>query len=810
MSLHPARAFLFALVLAWLVAGTALASPPEGLYYTVPQGRVPLRTAPGRVAVRLEGPASQAAPLRGCQLLEGQPGDFQARSDVRWVSPLLETPGGPALLTDEVLVRFRKEASPSEVASVLQRFQEVPKEFLAERSHLVRVATTSGLEALDRANELAGLPLVEYAHPNFLVLPGSEAPAGVPDRPVAPRGPATWTTVVDEDFSGPFPGPGWTLTGEPTWGAVDLGNGQHALWPAAGGPGAVPHGRTPEDLDAVATFGPFDLSDAVYARMVLRFDETRTEWDTEFFTVSWSTDGVQFNELTSHGLAYHPVGLKASFNQPRGQEPGPDLLPGDLRGQRQVFLRIRYQTRRSWGSPGAYLKRFAILKSTRRGPGISADPLSGLQWHLCNTGQTGGFPGADIRAVDAWRRVRVDPDLVVAVLDTGVDPTHEDLVVLPGYDATGQGGGGAPSANQGHGTSCAGLVGAVGNNGLGVIGVAPGVRILPVRVTNPAAEYTAADIAAGIRWASQHGARVLSNSWTWQDFPELHEAIRDAAASGAVVVFAAGNLQGNPVAFPARYPECIAVGSSNQCDGPKRIDDESLDLYGHCSGPELSVVAPGTSMVTTDLMGEQGYSGDNYTASFNGTSSACPVVAGVVALMLSKAPGLTPGQVREILQRTADDLAPVPLVGQPVDELVGYGRVNADAALAALEVLGAGSSSSEAGGGGCFIATAAWGSAFHPQVATLRRFRDEHLLTHAPGRAFTALYYRLSPPVARFLAPRPLLRAAVRAGLTPLVAAVRHPGPAGALALLSLTSALAAWRRRAARRRRKGSLHVED
>ena len=333
-----------------------------------------------------------------------------------------------------------------------------------------------------------------------------------------------------------------------------------------------------------------------------------------------------------------------------------------------------------------------------------------------------------------------------------------------------------------------------------MIGVAPGVKILPVRVTNPAAEYTAADIAAGIRWAFQHGARVLSNSWTWGDFPELHEAIREASAAGAVVVFAAGNDQGSSVRYPARYPECLAVGSSNQCDGPKRIDDESLDLYGHCSGPELSVVAPGTSMVTTDLMGPQGYSGDNYTASFNGTSSACPVVAGVAALLLSRAPGLKPGQVRELLQRTADDLTPVQLVGQPVDNLIGYGRVNADAALAALEVtLQEGPPASPQSAGGCFIATAAWGSYLDPHVVTLRRFRDRHLATNAPGRALVSLYYRLSPPLAAVIARHPSLRLAARLGLTPVLLAVEHPGGAGVLVLGFLSAAMA-WRRRKAAR----------
>jgi subtilisin family serine protease len=339
-----------------------------------------------------------------------------------------------------------------------------------------------------------------------------------------------------------------------------------------------------------------------------------------------------------------------------------------------------------------------------------------------------------------------------------------------------------------------------------VIGVAPGVKIMPVRVTDDTGSFVSvADVTEGIRWAYEHGARVLSNSWGGPvPSTEIHEAVMDAKSNGAVVLVSSGNDQGLGVTYPAAFPEAIAVGSSNTCDGPKRVDDQSLVLYGHNSGPELSVVAPGVSMVPTDLMGAQGYSPGNYTTNFGGTSSACPVAAGVVALMLSEHPGLTVDEVRDLLQRTADDIENVQLVAEHVDDLVGYGRVNADAAVLAVEtkramggagVAGLNSGLGDGSGGGCFIATAAYGSAFHPQVAALRRFRDQHLLTNAPGRALTALYYRLSPPLAVYIKDRPAMRAAVRVGLTPVVAAVEHPLPA-----LALLVALALVARRVRRR----------
>ncbi|NMA27983.1 MAG: S8 family serine peptidase, partial [Burkholderiales bacterium] len=696
---------LLALLLFIPWTARSQADIPAGLFYYFRDQAIPLSIVPDLVAVRLAPGATlkQKAgrfqtPSQGTWRLVSTSGKAgaseQARemlgeSGVEFTSPVVQAEGARAILTDQILVRFRPEATPEQIDSALQGLTPIPRENLAARSHLVRVVTRSGLDTLQQANRLAKLPFVQYAEPNFMNLLDEDlqpAPktrfsgpvrlkaahtAPVPE-PVDPRGAATWTTILDENFSKAFPGPGWAVDGNPTWGRVGFSETEIRLWPAAGGENPVPwQDGTPSNLDAQMVYGPFDLSDAQFARMVIRLDEEVSKWENENLSVLYSTDGVNFSLADTRSLG-SGHGYSYSFNQDRGETP--NRVIADLRGQPQVWIKISYttddreegdededenSTDEPVGSPGPFIKSIQIKKSTRSGRAISNDPLSSLQWHLDNAGQTGGTPGADIRAVNAWARTEVDPDLVVAVIDDGVE-VHEDLNWIPGYDATGGGGPGTPAPHLGHGTSCAGLIGAIGNNGIGVIGVAPGVQIMPVRIVKDTGLYVGDDdVAAGIRWAFQNGARVLSNSWNGGlPSAEIHEAIIEATEAGAVVLFAAGNYQDEEVRYPARYPEAIAVGSSNQCDEPKRIDDQSMDLYGHNSGPEISVVAPGTSMVTTDLMGEAGYSAGNYTTNFNGTSSATPVVAGVVALMLSEGPGLTVEEVRDLLQRTADDIDP--------------------------------------------------------------------------------------------------------------------------------------------------------
>ncbi len=311
------------------------------------------------------------------------------------------------------------------------------------------------------------------------------------------------------------------------------------------------------------------------------------------------------------------------------------------------------------------------------------------QWHLNNTGQTGGTPNADVNAPEAWEVTTGDPNIVIAVIDTGVDTDHPDLInnIVQGYDFYDDDSDPNPTGNDAHGTACAGLAAARGNNGIGVTGVTWRCKIMPIRISGASGFVTDTDIAAAIRWPAANGADVLSNSWGGTSSLIIHSAITDVTrqggigrdGKGCVVMAAAGNWDyGGPVIYPAKYAEVIAVGAT---------DSDDVAWYYSASGPELDVVAPSgefdvkNAIWTTDIVGATGYNNRNtaikdYTDKMNGTSAACPIAAGIAALILSVDPNLTSIEVQDILQTSAVDLGTAGF-----DNYYGYGRVDAHSAV---------------------------------------------------------------------------------------------------------------------------------
>jgi len=320
--------------------------------------------------------------------------------------------------------------------------------------------------------------------------------------------------------------------------------------------------------------------------------------------------------------------------------------------------------------------------------------LGAFLWHLENRGERVGTSGADVSAAAAWELTRGHPDVVIAVIDTGVDLDHPDLAanLLPrdGEDWDfADPDDDVPDDEHGHGTACSGVAAAVGDNGIGGTGIAPDCRILPLRVDlTPGLNQNRADAihyAASLR--PRFRGMVISLSWRLSngDFIAVHEAIAEARAQGCVVLAAAGNGDSDRIDYPARYEETIAVGATSPCDERKRSGScDGETWWGSDHGPELDVVAPGVLIVTTDRAGEPGYARGDYAYGFNGTSAACPLAAGVCALMLSVRPDLDPEEVRDLLRATAADQVGDPAEDAPGwDPYMGAGRVDAHRAVSA-------------------------------------------------------------------------------------------------------------------------------
>jgi subtilisin family serine protease len=306
------------------------------------------------------------------------------------------------------------------------------------------------------------------------------------------------------------------------------------------------------------------------------------------------------------------------------------------------------------------------------------DPDFGQQYGLLNTGQViagiAGLPGADVNATEAWTITTGDPDTVIAIVDTGVSQSHPDLQtnVLPGFSPLGASW--DDDIFISHGTHCAGIASADTNNGVGIAGVGWDCSILPVKVLGFLGTGTEADIAAGIVWAADNGADVISLSLGSPDFGAvLENAVDYAAGLNVVLVAATGNTAGVPIFAPARYDATIAVGAT---------DNRDTIASFTTTGPEMTVTAPGVDVWSTwDTLEFLGPT-DGYTLQ-SGTSMATPHVAGVVGLMLSVNPSLTRQEVQDILQTTSIDL------GTPgFDPIYGHGRIDAFEAVVAAGGVG--------------------------------------------------------------------------------------------------------------------------
>jgi hypothetical protein len=333
------------------------------------------------------------------------------------------------------------------------------------------------------------------------------------------------------------------------------------------------------------------------------------------------------------------------------------------------------------------------------------------QWHLKATTVDGNWVNASAN-VEAAHTIAEGEGVTIAIIDTGTDIDHEEFssrgkLVAP-RDTTSNDDDPRPNGrDENHGTACAGVACADGK--VGASGVAPRAKLMPIRMQSQLGSQAEAN---AFYWAAEHGADVISCSWgptdgTWWDpndplhstavpLPDSTRLALDYAATrgrngkGCVVFFAAGN--GNESVDNdgyASYERVLAVAACND-RGLRSVYSDFGDAV-FCAFPSNDFEfedecrpAPLTPGIwTTDRTGRAGYSADDYTDSFSGTSSACPGAAGVAALVLSANPSLGSDEVKDALRRSCDRIDPG---GGEYDEqghsrLYGYGRLNAETAV---------------------------------------------------------------------------------------------------------------------------------
>ncbi|NQX65414.1 peptidase S8 [Paenibacillus alba] len=279
--------------------------------------------------------------------------------------------------------------------------------------------------------------------------------------------------------------------------------------------------------------------------------------------------------------------------------------------------------------------------------------FSKYQWNLPST-----------ETVQGWQLNRGAKDVVIAVVDTGVDLQHPDLKgqLLPGYNVIKDNDN--PQDDVGHGTHVTGVIAALVNNNLGVAGMTWYNKVLPVKVLDQTGAGSTYSVAQGIIWAADHGAKVMNLSLgNYADSGFLHDAIKYAYDKDIALIAASGNDNTERPGYPAAYPEVFAVAASDS-----QNQKASFSNYGDYIG----VTAPGVSIASTYP--------DNQYAALSGTSMASPHVTALAALIRSTNPNLKNTDVYQIMRDSARDLGT-----KGFDKYFGYGLIDVAKAIQLAE-----------------------------------------------------------------------------------------------------------------------------
>jgi hypothetical protein len=377
------------------------------------------------------------------------------------------------------------------------------------------------------------------------------------------------------------------------------------------------------------------------------------------------------------------------------------------------------------GMPGIIYAHpsFLLPLETRSNP--DAEPYFPRQWHLENTGQTGGTPGSDLNAKAAWEVTQGTPETLVVVIDVGFEQVHSDLssawfintreiagnrldddgngVIddVSGWNFATNGSNLVYGQNPAHGTSSSGIIGARAN-GIGVTGLCPQCKILPIVI-----DQDVENAVAGFLYAKSFNPKVISNSWGYKigtpSFDAVVDAINQTAATGRgskgiSIVFAMGNSNRNDCRLP--QPD---ISSLDSVIAVSSVDHSDVKVAESAYGPCMEFVAPTSGSTvnaigTTDRPAGKGYNrGQNpddfadldFTHTFYGTSAAAPQVSAVLALIYAVKPDITSAQAFQILRDSADKVQPglAAYDANGHSQIYGYGRINAGKAVQAAKLL---------------------------------------------------------------------------------------------------------------------------
>ncbi len=332
--------------------------------------------------------------------------------------------------------------------------------------------------------------------------------------------------------------------------------------------------------------------------------------------------------------------------------------------------------------------------------GIPNDEDFNRQWSLDNTGQTGGTPDADIDAPEVWDIETGEPNVIIGIPDDGADYSHPDLVdniwinenEIPdngidddenGYIDDVRGWSFCDNDNNvadewGHGTQCAGIAGAVSNNGIGIAGVSWNCKIMLAQIYDADSGGTKSGIASAIKYIVDNGANIISMSFGFYSGSNLiRDAVNYAYDNGIFLCAGSGNDGKSNKLYPAAYDNVTAIGATDHNDNRMNVYSENWEMWIISNyGEWVDVAAPGQNIYSTIptyhvVMNDYGF--NQIYESNHGTSFASPHVAGIAALLLSQDPTLTNDEVRKIIRANVD----------PYDSeyYIGTGRVNAFKAL---------------------------------------------------------------------------------------------------------------------------------